>query len=122
MALWSHSVETHWHSPSGFFKRSPERIASGLRANSTDKAQAVRRLQFYINRAGSNLSSVDRRRLERAKAILEASENPWNSTDSWILGGAIAAGVVAVLAYAVTARANPAFTSGTTPAGGGTPS
>lgn len=64
---WSKNVETEWHAPEGFFKRSADQIASGLKANSDDLKQAMSRLNFYINRAGSNLSSSDKARLESAK-------------------------------------------------------
>lgn len=42
-----------------------------------------------------------------------ARENPWTGTDSWILGGLLASGAVALIAWGVTSRVNPSFTSGT---------
>ena len=68
--LWSKDVETKWSPPEGFFKQSAEEIARGLREASDGLAQAMDRLDFYINRSGSNLSPEDRDRLERAKTIL----------------------------------------------------
>jgi Protein of unknown function (DUF3175) len=68
--LWSKDVETKWHPPEGFFARSAEEIAEGLKVASDGLAQAMDRLDFYINRGGANLSTEDRQRLERAKTIL----------------------------------------------------
>lgn len=68
---WSENVDTKWHPPEGFFDGSSESIAQGLKDASDDRAQAMDRLNFYINRAGSNLSEEDRARLEKAKQILE---------------------------------------------------
>lgn len=68
--LWSGTVTEHekWHSPPGLFNREPEEIAKVLKDSSTDERQAMSRLTFYENRAGKNLSSEDRERLEKAKA------------------------------------------------------
>ena len=68
---WSEGVETKWHPKEGFFDGSAESIAQGLKEASDDKAQAMERLNFYINRAGSNLKGEDRARLEEAKSLLE---------------------------------------------------
>ena len=68
--LWSKDVETKWHPPEGFFARSAEDIAAGLREDSDGLAQAMDRLDFYINRGGVNLSPEDRHRLEGVKSIL----------------------------------------------------
>ncbi|MEZ4689908.1 MAG: hypothetical protein R3A12_06880 [Ignavibacteria bacterium] len=51
-------VKTHWHPEEGFFGQSSEKIAEGLKSASDSLAQAMDRLDFYINRAGSNLISV----------------------------------------------------------------
>ena len=63
-------VETHWHPEEGFFTKSSEEIAVGLKNNSKDLKQAMARFTFYINRAGSNLSADDKSRLEQAKVKL----------------------------------------------------
>ena len=68
--LWSQDVDTKWHPPGGFFEQSPDEIAKGLTEASDDLAQAMDRLDFYINRAGSNLSSSDKDRLEKVKPLL----------------------------------------------------
>lgn len=67
---WSGEVTTHWHPKEGFFTQSAEKIASGLAKNSKDLKQAMSRLNFYINRAGKNLTSEDKARLELAKTKL----------------------------------------------------
>lgn len=68
---WSGKVKTKWHPPEGFFSRSAQAIADGLMRESKDRAQAMGRLNFYINRGGENISSEDKGRLEHAKQILE---------------------------------------------------
>lgn len=69
---WSGEVTEHdkWHPPEGLFKKSAKEIAETLKANSKDEKQAMARLNFYINRAGKNLSEEDRKRLDKAKEIL----------------------------------------------------
>lgn len=64
---WSAKVKEKWHPAEGFFTRPSDKIASGLKAASKDLKQAMSRLNFYINRAGVNLSDADRARLEAAK-------------------------------------------------------
>ena len=64
---WSSEVSTKWKPHEGFFTQSATKIASELKANSKDLKQAMSRLNFYINRAGKNLSADDYDRLQRAK-------------------------------------------------------
>lgn len=66
-ANWSDGVKTDWSPPEGFFTKSADSIARGLKQNSKDYQQASSRLNFYINRAGDNLSAADKTRLENAK-------------------------------------------------------
>ena len=68
--FWSKDVETRWHPAEGFFDEPAEQIAQGLKDASSDLAQAMDRLDFYINRAGGNLSPEARQRLEKAKEVL----------------------------------------------------
>jgi hypothetical protein len=70
--LWSRKVKTHWHPPAGFFERPASAVARGLLRASKTPGQAVKRLTFYINRAGKNLSTADRARLHRAVRMIEA--------------------------------------------------
>lgn len=69
--LWSGDVKTKWHPPEGFFEQSADKIAEGLAKASDSLAQAMDRLNFYINRAGKNLSDERKATLEQAKKILD---------------------------------------------------
>lgn len=69
-AMWSKGVSKKWSPPEGFFKKGASAIASGLKSASKDLKQAMSRLNFYINRAGKNLSKEDKDRLENAKDAL----------------------------------------------------
>lgn len=69
-ALWSGAVKTKWSPPEGFFTQSAAKIASGLKRASGSLGQAMRRLNFYVNRAGKNLSAEDKARLNNAKELL----------------------------------------------------
>lgn len=66
--LWSGNIESGWHPPEGLFQTSATNIAKVLLA--ADKSKAMKRLTFYINRAGENLSSEDEQRLNHAKEII----------------------------------------------------
>jgi hypothetical protein len=79
---WSKEVTEHDHPfalPPGVFKsKNPEEIAAALQRSAEDPARgsgdayrtAMSMLDFYINRAGSNLSDKDRASLEQAKTAL----------------------------------------------------
>lgn len=68
--LWSGEIEAKWSPPEGFFTKSAAEIVRGLKSSSKDYAQASRRLNFFINRAGKKLSADDKSRLEAAKNAL----------------------------------------------------
>jgi len=68
--LWSEDVKTKWHPPEGFFDEPADKIAGGLKQASEGLAQASDRLNFYINRIGSNLSDEAKTRLDKAKELL----------------------------------------------------
>lgn len=68
---WLGDVKPKWHPPEGFFEKSATSIATGLKGASKDLKQAMSRLNFYINRAGSNLSAEDSARLQDAKEKLQ---------------------------------------------------
>ena len=70
---WSALVtkKEKWHPPEGLFKKSAKTIADTLIRASKDKRQAISRLQFYINRAGHNLTAGDLNRLEEAKKLIQ---------------------------------------------------
>ena len=66
---WLENVETNWSPEEGLFnKDDPKYIVDYLLKHSKDRTQALRRLIFYMNRAGENLTN--RRVLNKAKKIL----------------------------------------------------
>jgi hypothetical protein len=69
---WSGDVKTKKHPPEGLFKDgSADEIASWLKkSHKGDKGKASSSLNFYINRAGKNLSSERRKVLESVKGKL----------------------------------------------------
>lgn len=72
---WSADVEKKWSPKEGIFSESGKKIAKYLKSESSDLKQAMSRLNFYINRAGSNLSAADKARLEKAKEKLHKLYN-----------------------------------------------
>ena len=71
---WLENVETNWSPKEGLFTNDdPEYIANYLLRNSKDTTQALRRLVFYMNRAGENLTN--RRVLNKTKKILKAKQD-----------------------------------------------
>jgi hypothetical protein len=64
---WSKKIKTSWEPPEGLFKQDPKTIAYAVASDSKDLRQAVQRIQFYVNRAGSNLSTERKRTMDRAK-------------------------------------------------------
>lgn len=79
---WSKDVSTRWAPPAGLFKKDAETIAREvLRGHGGDLASSVSSINFYVNRAGSNLSARDRLRLKQAMRIVQeqrtgVQENP----------------------------------------------
>jgi hypothetical protein len=79
---WSKEVTDHDHPfalPPGVFKsNNPDEIAAALQRSAEDPARgsgdayrtAMSMLDFYINRAGSNLSEKERVSLDQAKTAL----------------------------------------------------
>lgn len=67
-------VETKWHPREGLFlEKDPKRIASYLVRHSKDKSQAIRRLTFYMNRAGDNLTNITV--LNKVKKMLSSDKD-----------------------------------------------
>ena len=63
-------VDTNWKPKEGLFlSKSPKGIANYLLKHSKDKNQAMKRLTFYMNRAGENLSN--KTVLNKAKELLK---------------------------------------------------
>jgi hypothetical protein len=67
---WIDSVHAKYKPPEGLFKKSPAAITGELKAAHKSGRSAMRSLLFFINRAGSKLSSEDRARMEKAKIAL----------------------------------------------------
>lgn len=79
--LWSQEAteSRKYHTPKGLFTRSPKAIASVLLEGAHgDPGLAMRRITFYMNRAGSNLSPQEKTKLNEAKKILR--KNPSNGS------------------------------------------
>lgn len=70
--LWSGKVRTKWTPPPGLFLRDAETIARVvLEAHDYELAPSVASINFYVNRAGTNLTERDRARLTRALRIVQ---------------------------------------------------
>jgi len=79
---WSADVTAHDHpfdlEPGLFANGSPQEIAAALKKSAEDPARksddpyrtAMSMLDFYINRAGANLSAEERAKLDEAKSAL----------------------------------------------------
>ncbi len=71
---WSGRVTTDsTHPPEGLFTRDPTMIARSLaskRVSPKGPSSGMRMLNFFINRAGKNLSAARRAKLEKAKELL----------------------------------------------------
>ena len=72
---WSHKVDTEsTFPPAGTFTKDAETIARIMaRKDVSPKGpgSGIRMIQFFINRAGKNLSQARRRELEKAKKLLQ---------------------------------------------------
>ena len=67
---WSNKVKTKWHPPEGLFKNgSAQEIADGV-SQGVDLKTAMSRLNFYLNRGGSGVSSKIKTKVEKAKTLL----------------------------------------------------
>ena len=67
-------VKTKWHPKDGLFtEKDPKKIVDYLLKNSKDRGQAMKRLTFYMNRAGDKLSN--KTVLNKAKNMLKENVN-----------------------------------------------
>lgn len=58
LSNWINNVDTDWKPKEGLFTGDdPKYIANYLMKHSKDKSQAMSRLNFYMNRAGKNLTN-----------------------------------------------------------------
>ena len=72
---WSHKVTTvSTFPPPGLYTKDAQTIADVMATKEVSPggiASAIRMVQFYINRAGKNLSPERRQTLEKAKRLLQ---------------------------------------------------
>jgi hypothetical protein len=68
--------------PEDTFTKSSSEIANILKSHSEDYAQAMAKLNSYINRQGRNLQGADRKRLYDAKDSLKQAYGEMNKTES----------------------------------------
>ena len=64
--------------PKDLYKKDPETIARVMATKKVSPkglGSAIRMVQFYINRAGKNLSDERKRALEQAKHLLQEEAN-----------------------------------------------
>ena len=71
---WSRNVTTDsTHPPEGLFTKDPETIARSLASKKVSPkgpGSGMRMLNFFINRAGKNLSTSEKSKLHRTKELL----------------------------------------------------
>ncbi len=72
---WSHKVKTvSTFPPKDTFNKDAQsvaRIMASKKVSPKGIGSGIRMIQFYINRAGKNLSAAQKRELEKAKKILQ---------------------------------------------------
>jgi len=68
--MWSGKVKLKHHFKKGTFKKGSETIEKKVEGSGGDCQKKMSRLNFYINRAGKNLSASTKSKLEKAKDIL----------------------------------------------------
>src|SRR3954452_17549117 len=80
---WSANVKTvSTFPPPGLYKKDAQTIAKVMATKKVSPkglGSAIRMIQFYINRAGKNLSAARKRTLEKAKELLQQREKRRNS-------------------------------------------
>jgi tRNA(adenine34) deaminase len=73
---WVRNVKTvSTYPPRDIFTRDAQTIARAMASKKVSPkgvGSGIRMIQFFINRAGKNLSAARKRELEKAKRILEA--------------------------------------------------
>jgi len=75
---WTSKVTkaSRYHPPAGLFTKDAETIARRITRDSSTIKQAIARVTFYENRAGSNLTAARRRVLEQAKDLIRTHAAP----------------------------------------------
>lgn len=67
---WSGKVRTRKMKQKGIFKQKGAEIAGHLLSIANDPQEAMQKLNFYINRGGSNIDGDQMEQLEKAKGII----------------------------------------------------
>lgn len=70
---WSEGIHLSIKVPEGLFTKSPEKIAKFLLGKG--KKKALKRLTFYRNRAGANLTDADKNRLDKAAELIRQARD-----------------------------------------------
>ncbi len=68
---WSSDVETKWTPPEGLFSTGSSQEIADTLSKGSDLKTAMSRLNFYLNRAGKNIKTKDRTRVEKAKPLIQ---------------------------------------------------
>jgi len=71
ISKWSSRVKTKWHPPTGLFKNGSAQEIADTVSQGADLKTAMARLNFYLNRGGSNIPLEQRTKVEKAKKILQ---------------------------------------------------
>lgn len=71
--LWSDKVRIKWEAPEGLFTKSANEISKAIIKGHKDLVSAMGSINFYINRAGHNLSRERKNTLEKVKTLLRKS-------------------------------------------------
>jgi Protein of unknown function (DUF3175) len=73
---WSHKVKTvSTYPPAELFTKDAQTIAKAMASKKVSPkgvGSGIRMIQFFINRAGRNLSPTRKKELEKAKRILQS--------------------------------------------------
>jgi len=76
LELWSADVKVKKHPKEGLFaKGSATEIAAWLKKSHEDLKGAMGALNFYINRAGKNLSDTQKAKLAHVKSLLHHAKD-----------------------------------------------
>lgn len=84
---WADKVKPKWHPKEGLFTGdNPQEIADYLLKHSEDKGQAMKRLMFYMNRAGDDCPN--KTVLNKVKKLLSESllDKDFDITDKQVMG------------------------------------
>jgi hypothetical protein len=77
LELWSDDVKAKKHPKEGLFATgSATEIAAWLKKSHEDLKGAMGALNFYINRAGKNLSDTQKAKMAHVKSLLHAKDHP----------------------------------------------